>query len=171
MSGAMSPILWSVATGIGATVFMDALGWLQCVSLGTPAPDYALVGRWLGHLAQGRWRHASIAKASAVSAERAIGWTVHYLTGISFAALLRGLCGAAWVRDPTPLPALAVGLGTVALPFLVMQPAMGLGVAASRTSEPAVRRRRSLLAHLLFGLGLYVAAQAVARVGGMLASG
>ena len=171
MNGWMDAVAWSVAAGIGATAVMDALAWLQRALLDMPAPDYALVGRWLGHMAHRRWRHASIAKAPSVTAERAIGWTAHYLTGIAFAMLLRGACGLPWVRDPTPGPALAFGLATVVLPFLVMQPAMGLGVAAARTPDPAARRRRSLLAHLSFGLGLYVAAQAWARVAEILASG
>jgi hypothetical protein len=48
-----------------------------------------------------------------------------------------------------------VGVGTVAAPFLLMQPAMGAGVAASRTPRPAAARLQSLITHAIFGLGLY----------------
>ena len=54
-----------------------------------------------------------------------------------------------------PGPAAQLGLGTVVAPFLVMQPAMGAGVAASRTPNPAAARLQSLVTHAVFGLGLY----------------
>jgi hypothetical protein len=47
----------------------------------------------------------------------------------------------------------------VAAPFLLLQPALGAGIAASRTPRPNVARRRSLVTHLVFGLGLYLAAE------------
>jgi len=57
-------------------------------------------------------------------------------------------------------PALAVGIGTVAAPFFLMQPGMGAGIAASRTPRPNAARLQSLLTHAVFGLGLYVSAWA-----------
>jgi hypothetical protein len=84
-----------------------------------------------------------------------IGWVAHYVVGVLFAALVLGLWGLAWVRQPTIGPALLVGIGTVAAPFLVMQPGMGAGVAASRTPRPAAARVQSLVTHTMFGLGLY----------------
>ena len=40
---------------------------------------------------------------------------------------------------PTFLPALLVGIGTVAAPFFILQPGMGAGIAASRTPNPRSR--------------------------------
>jgi Protein of unknown function (DUF2938) len=45
----------------------------------------------------------------------------------------------------------------VAAPFLLMQPGMGAGIAASRTPRPAAARLHSLVTHGIFGLGLYAA--------------
>jgi hypothetical protein len=132
--------------------------------LGTPLPDYSLVGRWVGHFARGRFRHARIAAAPAIPGERWIGWTFHYGVGIGFAAILLAAFGTQWARMPTLLPALAVGLGSVAAPFLVMQPAMGAGIAASRTPRPASARLQSITTHAVFGLGLYAAALAASFV-------
>ena len=147
--------------GIGATATMDA--WLQLLRrLQVPTPDFALVGRWAGHLARGRWAHAAIAKAAPIEHERVLGWTLHYGTGVAFAALLVALAGTAWMRHPTPLPALVVGLGTVAVPLFVMQPAMGAGIASSRTATPLKNTLRSVANHAAFGVGLYLAAVAVA---------
>ncbi len=123
-----------------------------------------MVGRWIGHMPTGRFAHEAIARAPAVRGERAIGWIAHYATGILFAGLLLALFGLGWARSPTPGPALIVGVATVAAPFLVLHPAFGAGVAGSRTPAPAAARARSLVAHVSFGVGLYVAAIATSRL-------
>lgn len=148
--------LWSaVIIGIGATLVMDAWGLVRKQLLGIPPADYALVGRWLGHMTHGRFRHERIAAASPIPAEALLGWSAHYLIGVVFALLLVAICGAEWVRQPTLLPALAWGVATVSAPFLLMQPGMGAGVAASRTPRPNAARLQSLITHSVFGLGLY----------------
>ena len=45
-----------------------------------------------------------------------------------------------------------------------MQPAMGAGVAGSRTPDPRATRLRNLATHAAYGAGLYVAAVALAAV-------
>ncbi len=155
--------LWFATVLLGglATAVMDVGSLLLHRFAGTPLPNYTLVGRWIGHMPAGRLRHAAIAAAPAVRGERALGWAVHYLTGVVFAGLLLALVGPGWLRAPTFAPAMLVGLATVAAPFLLMQPCMGAGIAARRMPDPATARRRSLINHGLFGLGLYVAGHAV----------
>jgi hypothetical protein len=143
--------------GVGATVVMDLWAVVQRRLFGVQALDYAMVGRWLVHLMRGRFRHASIAEVPAVAGERAIGWIAHYATGVVLAALLLAGWGVAWVRHPTMGPALFVGIASVLAPFLVMQPGMGSGLAASPTPRPTVARLRSITTHTIFGLGLYLA--------------
>ena len=96
--------------------------------------------------------------------ELALGWLFHYATGVAFATLLVAVAGAGWVCSPTPAPAVAVGLATVAAPWLVMQPAMGAGIASRRTPTPGRNRARSLVNHFVFGLGLYLAATLAAAL-------
>lgn len=150
--------------GIGATAVQDS--WSEALKrlLGIVPLNWAMVGRWIGHFPQGRFRHDSIARAQAVPGELALGWLAHYLIGIAFAALLLGLAGLEWARQPTALPAVLLGSTTVLAPFLIMQPAFGLGVAAARTPNPGAARRRSLLTHTVFGIGLYLAALLAARL-------
>jgi hypothetical protein len=143
--------------GVGATAVMDLWSVARKLLLGTPALDYGLVGRWLGHLVRGRLHHDQITASPPVRGERLIGWTAHYLIGIAFAALLLAIWGLDWARHPTIGPALIVGIGSVAAPFLLMQPGMGAGIAASRTPRPVAARLNSLVAHGIFGLGLYAA--------------
>jgi hypothetical protein len=153
----MNYLVCTVITGVGATAAIDLWAIVRKRLLGIAAPDYGMVGRWLAHMAHGRFRHDSIAAAPHVRCERLIGWAAHYLIGIAFAAVLIGIWGLAWVQHPTIGPALIVGIGTVGAPFLLMQPGMGAGIAASRTPRPAAARLQSLITHAFFGLGLYAA--------------
>ena len=146
--------------GIGATAAMD-LWILGLKKMGVPTLDFALLGRWVGHMVRGTWRHDAIAKAAPVRGERVLGWLAHYGIGISFAGLLVAVQGTDWTRDPRLLPALIVGMATVLAPWLVMQPAMGAGIAASRTPTPARNCLRSLANHTVFGAGLYLAATSI----------
>lgn len=153
----------TLITGAGATAIMDLWGLARRPLFGIPRPDYGLVGRWLAHKRHGRFRHESIGVSPAVRGERLVGWTAHYLIGIAFAALLPGIWGIGWIQRPTVGPAVLVGIATVAAPFLVMQPAMGAGIAASRTPRPAAARVQSLVTHGVFGLGLYAAGWAASH--------
>lgn len=154
----MNTLACTLLIGIGATATMDLWGLARRRLLAAPLPDYGMVGRWLGHLARGRVRHERIAAAPAIPRERLIGWVAHYALGVAFAALLLAGWGLAWVREPTIWPAMAVGIGTLAVPFLVTQPAMGAGIAASRAPRPNAARLQSVMNHAAFGLGLYAAA-------------
>ena len=149
--------------GTGATAVLDA--WLLLLQrLGLPTMNFVLLGRWVGHGLRGRWRHAAIAQAAPVAGERGLGWLVHYLVGIAFAALLAALPGG-WLQAPTLVPALVFGVATVAVPLFVMQPAMGLGFAAAKTPAPLKNCTRSVANHAVFGAGLYLAATLVHWVG------
>jgi Protein of unknown function (DUF2938) len=146
-----------VFIGIGATVVMDA--WLMFLKRqGVQMLDFRFIGRWVGHLLRGQIAHASIRQSPRIPGELVWGWLTHYAVGIAFAGLLVLMTGLAWTRNPSLLPAVAVGMSTVMAPLFVMQPAMGSGFAASRTPTPVKNCLRSLANHTVFGLGLYASA-------------
>ena len=152
-----------VLTGLGATAVLDL--WLAVLKrLGVPTGSFALIGRWVGHMARGSFVHASMARAEPVRHELLIGWFTHYAVGIAFATVLVVLQGSAWVRQPTMWPAVLTGVATVAMPLFVMQPAMGSGFAASRIPTPLKNCARSVANHAVFGVGLYLAAAAAAAL-------
>lgn len=156
-------VLRVLSIGIGATMVMDL--WLLLQKwIGVPTLNFALLGRWVGHITRGRWKHDGIAVSAAIPHEAALGWLAHYAIGLAFAALVLAINGLTWARVPTVLPALAVGLVTVAAPLLVMQPAMGAGIASSRTKTPLRNCLKSVVNHGVFGLGLYLAALVTAHV-------
>lgn len=156
-------VVRTILIGAGATVVMDAWAFLLR-QLGIPSLNFAHLGRWLGHLPRGRWIHESIAKAAPVPGELFIGWCAHYAIGITFAALLVSTFGLKWARSPSLLPALAIGIVTVLAPLLVLQPALGAGVASSKTAAPIFNSMKSVITHSVYGMGLYLAALASASL-------
>jgi len=145
----------SVVIGVGATIVMDIWALLLQRVFTVKPLNYGLVGRWLVYMLKGSFRHENIGVAKPVKAELIVGWTAHYLIGIVFATAMIMSSGSVWLIDPSILPAIRFGLLTVVFPFFIMQPGMGLGIAASKTPQPNLARFRSLLTHFIFGLGLY----------------
>lgn len=152
----MNNLLIILSLGAGATAITDVWSILRKWLFGIAPPNYGLVGRWIAYMPRGRFRHDAIAATTPLRGELIIGWTAHYLIGVAFAALLIAIGGMEWVGQPTPGLAIAVGIGTVLAPFLIMQPGMGAGIAAARTARPGAARLQSLITHAVFGLGLYV---------------
>ena len=154
----------AIVVGVGATLFMDLCALFLNRAFRIPSPNYCLVGRWFSHMPEGTFKHASIAAAPQKRSECAVGWIAHYVVGAVYALMLVVLVSGSWLARPTLLPALLFGVGTVLVPFLVMQPSFGLGIGASRTPNPTQARLRSLMAHTAFGVGLYVCAVGVSYV-------
>lgn len=160
MREALETAVQAILIGAGATAVMDA--WLQILkAAGVPAQNFAMLGRWIGHWPDGQWRHAAIAKASPVKGETWMGWLAHYAIGIGFAGLLVAACGKDWTASPSPGPAVMLGVITVAAPLLVLQPALGAGIASTKTATPLRNSLKSLANHAVFGLGLYLSAVAI----------
>ncbi len=160
-----------VLLGAGATLTFDLAATVLKVVFKVPPSNICLVGRWLSHMPGGTFAHANISGAERKTMECAIGWMAHYLIGTGFALAFVAVVGQPWLNQPTPIPALLFGIVTVLAPFLIMQPAMGLGVAATRAPNPGLARIRSLLNHLAFGLGLYLTAVLANALLGMVLSG
>lgn len=154
-------LISAIAVGIGATLVLDLWALFLRRAFNIPSPNYCLVGRWLRYMPGGTFKHKSIAAAPRKDSECTLGWIAHYAIGAVFALTLVALASPKWLQQPTVFPALLLGVATVVMPFFVMQPSFGLGVAASKTPNPTQARLRSLMAHAVFGLGLYISAVAL----------
>jgi hypothetical protein len=108
--------------------------------------------------------HDSIGRAAAVRGEALIGWGAHYATGITFSALTLLVFGLKWARSPSLLPALVIGVVTVVAPLLILQPALGAGIASSKTAAPVFNSVKSLVTHTVYGVGLYLSALTTAAL-------
>jgi hypothetical protein len=154
-------LLSAVAIGFGASLLMDLWNLFLKLAFGIPSLNYCLLGRWLRHMPSGTFRHASIADARPMRLECTCGWVAHYTIGAGLGVGFLLLVSRAWLAQPAFWPALLWGIGTVVIPMFVMQPALGLGVAASKTANPTQARVKSLATHAVFGVGLYWCATAL----------
>ena len=150
-------LLKTTAIGIGATLAIDI--WVALLKqFKIKSLDYRFVGRWIGNFSKGKFFHNKIQDTAPTPHELIIGWTVHYLIGITFAFILVAVYGENWLDKPTFLPAVIIGLITSIGPFFIMQPAFGFGIASSKLPSPNLLRLKSLGTHLIYGIGLYVSA-------------
>lgn len=62
---ATTAFLSTLSIGIGATLVMD-LWTLMLKRIGVATLNYAMVGRWVGHMGHGHLRHEAIAKAAPI---------------------------------------------------------------------------------------------------------
>ena len=156
--------LWATVVGLGATLLMDLWALFVNRAFGTVPANYCLVGRWFCHMPHGIFAHASIANASKRPFECSVGWIAHYVIGAFYGLVLVAIVSDDWLIRPTLVPALLFGVVSVAVPFLIMQPSFGMGIAAAKAPNPTHARLKSLLAHTVFGLGLYASALGLSHV-------
>src|SRR5436309_3480664 len=155
MSEGLEIVVRAALIGTGGTLALDLWNAFLKRFFGVPSLNLGMLGRWFGHFPRGRFKHEIIAEASPIPGEHLIGWSAHYAIGITWAALLLAIWGLDWARHPTLLPAAIVGLVTLVAPFFIMQPGMGLGIAASKTPNPNAARLKSIASHMVYGIGLY----------------
>jgi hypothetical protein len=156
MNDLASSLISAILIGLGATLITDLWVLFLKYAFKIAASNYCLVGRWLRYMPEGIFKHSNIASVPQKRAECTVGWIAHYMIGITFAVAFVALVGNNWLQHPTLIPAIFFGVVTVAAPFFIMQPAFGLGVAASKIPNPAQARFRNLMNHAVFGFGLYL---------------
>lgn len=159
----MNILLKIITIGIGATLILDIWNYLLGL-FNIKSLDYRFVGRWIGNFVNGKFYHSNIMTTSPVQNELFIGWTAHYLIGISFSFVLIIVFGNGWLEKPLLVPAILIGLATVIAPLFIMQPALGFGIASSNLPNPIIRVLKSIITHLVFGTGLYLSAMLVNKI-------
>ena len=154
-------MLWrSMAAGVIATLAMDVLSVVASrLQLTAPLPPN-LIGRWFAFVARGTLLHADIAHTPEVSNEIGIALPVHYAIGIVLTGVFIWAVSYAGGSPRNLALALAFGLSTSVLAWLLMFPAMGYGFFGS--NGPAGTRLffSSLINHALFGIGIWLGVMA-----------
>ena len=146
----------AILMGLGATLTFDLWALFLKHAFQIAPSSLCLVGRWLRHMPEGTFVHQNIVSSPRKNAECTVGWFAHYSIGVTFAIAFVALAGSNWLQHPTPIPAFVFGAVTVLAPFLILQPAFGFGLAASKAPNPRQARLRSLMNHIAFGAGLYL---------------
>ena len=151
------PFIVGVIVGILATVTMDVVAVIA-LRLGIAGrgprrtgPD--LIGRWIGYLLQGKFRHTDILQTPPLRGELVLGLAAHYLIGIVLTLVYLGLSVLAHAR-PTAFSAILYGVATTVFPWFIMFPSQGMGWLGLDAPGDAHLVRASLFNHIIFGLGI-----------------
>jgi len=152
----LSAIELGILMGIGGTVAMDIWALIQHWVFKMPLPNWGNPGRWFAHLPT--IFHEDISKLPEVKNEVAIGWAFHYAVGIIYGIAWILIAGEDWIANPTFLPLWIFALVTIAAGWFLLHPGMGLGWALSKTPTPWKGRFLGLVAHTVFGLGMWLPA-------------
>ncbi|ADB39781.1 DUF2938 family protein [Spirosoma linguale] len=137
-----------ILTGIGGTLATDGWSWMLRL-LNIHSHGLPLVGSWIiAHL-------GNALQLSLAGQELILGWIAHYCLGISFAFLLRFLYGRKWFENPSIAGALVLGLITLIISILLIQPVLGFGIAFSRMPHPGTLVTKVVLFHLVYSLGIF----------------
>ena len=102
--------------------------------------DWHLVGRWVANIFRGSVILDTNDDALAVPGELILGWVFHYIVAFLYVAMY--LVGTQFI--------------TVAAPWLILMPGLGLGVFAAKAAKPNFVRAASLSVHTVFGIGIYL---------------
>lgn len=156
-------LIWiGIGMGVVATALMDIYAMALRATAGIPAPNWAMVGRWVRQVSKGHVFHDDIAAVPEGTNEAALGWVFHYAVGIFYGVALAALMGHEWLAAPTLLPAWIFSILMLGFGWFLLQPGLGLGWAASKTPNPALVRVLGLAAHTVFGVGLWLGALVLA---------
>jgi hypothetical protein len=120
--------------GILATVTMDVVAVIALrlgIAGGGPrrtGPD--LIGRWIGYLLRGKFRHTDILQTPPLRGELVLGLAAHYSIGIVLTLVYLGLLVVAHAT-PTALSAILYGTATTVFPLVSHVPITGDGLAGT----------------------------------------
>jgi len=147
----------SLIVGILATFTMDVVAMIA-LRLGIAGrgprrtgPD--LIGRWIGYLLQGKFRHVDILQRPPLRGELPLGLAAHYSIGIVLTLVYFGLLVVMHAK-PTLLSAILYGISTTVFPWFLMFPSQGMGWLGRDAPGDAHLTRISLFNHMMFGLGI-----------------
>ena len=143
--------------GILATVTMDVVAVialrLGIAGRGTRRTGPDLIGRWIGYLLQGKFRHMDILQTPPLRGEVVLGLVAHYLIGIVLTLVYLGLLVVVQAT-PTALSAILYGTATTVFPWFLMFPSQGMGWLGLDAPGDAHLARVSLFNHIIFGLAI-----------------
>ena len=134
----MDLTIQGVLIGVIATIGMDIWAAIAKHVFRLPTADWAMVGRWFGHMPRAAFIHHPISAAAPIPNELIIGWIGHYVTGVVYGLAYLYIVQVLLSSSPSLVSALVFGLVTLVAPWLIMQPAMGAGVFATQTPRPSV---------------------------------
>jgi hypothetical protein len=144
-----------IVSGVAATLALDV--WQRLVHRlgGYPPSNWAMVGRWLAVLVRrGVIFNDRLAKTEPVAREGLMGWSLHYVVGVAYAALYWYVWRHGELLQANWQHGLLAGAVSVVVPWFFFMPAMGAGVLARHAPSPTRTCLSALAGHTVFGAAL-----------------
>lgn len=151
----MEVLINIVVTGLLATIAIDIWATFSNRVLKFPRTNWAMVGRWIGHIPSGKYVHDPVSESAEIKYESAIGWLFHYFIGVVYAAFYVAIIVFFLGLSASLLSAWVFGLVTILSPWFIMQPALGLGMCAAKAPKPNMVRLQNFAIHSIFGVALF----------------
>ena len=140
--------------GVGACVVFDVWQRIFHCFTGIPPSDWAIVGRWaIGLLTNGRLKVRDIEVKPDRRVELSVGWFVHYVIAISYAAIFMLLMKAN-ILVAEFADGLLFGMVSVVVPWLFFLPCLGKGIMGRLTPNPLLVCTLALMMHSIFGVAV-----------------
>jgi hypothetical protein len=150
----MDLIVLAVVTGVLGTLTMDVSNHLLARTGVLVKIDVSMIGRMAAGWARGRFRYDHPREIQPVDRERPLGYLAHYTIGVGLAVLYvfgwNHLIGG----PPSLLWAVAYGAATTLAAYLVIFPAIGLGVCGRHSPDGIAAPLSSLVNHIFYGVGM-----------------
>lgn len=150
-----STLILGLLMGLSGTILMDFWAILLNRVAQMPLPNWGPVGRWVIYLP--KVFHEDINQIPVKPNEVQIGWAFHYAVGLAYGVIFVLVAGESWLNAPTFIPVWLFALITIAAGWFFLQPGLGLGWALNKTPNPWTGRFWGLVAHTVFGIGMWLA--------------
>ena len=150
--------------GIIATVTLDLWQQIFHLAFGVPTTNWGMIARWMGHMPEGQFTQRDIGKTSPVPYEGPLGWVIHYVVAVSLAVVYLLLMRFVFDAPPNFVSAMLYAVATVCITWFVIEPALGLGVMASKAPNRASVLTLDFTTHLSYGVGIYLGILAASAI-------
>tara|TARA_B110000438_G_C15569124_1_gene544594 strand:+ start:94 stop:576 length:483 start_codon:yes stop_codon:yes gene_type:complete len=148
--------LQGIISGLIATFLFDLYQISLSYAYNINKPKWNLVGRYFIGITKKNYFIENIESEKEITNELIIGYIIHYLIGLIFGAIYLLINKLLYV-EPSIILALIIGFITVLGSWCIMMPlAYNMGFFASKKEEQKQIMVQNLIAHFIFGIGLYL---------------
>lgn len=144
-----------IISGVIATVFFDTFQIAILFSYGANKSNWTLIGRYFIGVLKMRLFQKDISNEPEEKFELIFGYAVHYIIGIIF-GIIYVIINFIFFDSPSFYLAVTIGLTTVLFGWCIIMPfALNIGFFASKIEDQKKILVQNLLAHYIFGTGLF----------------
>ena len=149
-------LLQGIITGLFATFLFDIFQISLAYAYNINKSKWNLVGRYFGGLRQKKFFREDLSIDEEINNELILGYAIHYIIGSIF-GIIYVIINKILYYEPSIIVALIIGFITVLGAWCIMMPlAFNLGFFASKKEEQKQIMVQNLIAHFVFGIGLYI---------------